>query len=223
MSMCPTSVGDYATVHLDTAVKVLNHVLVAMVVLDTFLFVSSWGVSYVPVTGFNTMLISFLLCAQSVCVWLIVNNNRISALSFLSPTEFMVGVALGITIGGTILSYVLCSSYRHIEACDHQETNESLVNYMCKEHKGSTVWFWSGLVFWLNLCSSLLLAMGRRELTHYSYYDNIGGGPSMDDYEGHFPTPVSFAGDYASVPEIRQIDHTTPQHLGDEKAKINSV
>ena len=264
----PTVLGTYATLHLDSIGKIVNHVLAIMLVCDVFLFFSSWSVSLLPNVGFNTVLVSFLLCAQTVCVWLIVNNNRVSALSFLSPTEFMVGVALGMTIGAAVLALVLSSAYRHVSKCgrepgssstslhkdDHDGTtttmpphhsNEThiisdyggdlLYQYLCEQHKGAmtAVWFWSGLVFWFNFCTCLLLAMGKQELTTdiHSQYEHIGGSEHSEhhttmadssrivqEYEEQFrrsqaglpagqmmPTagPPAFAGDYATIPEIR--------------------
>lgn len=197
-----------------------------MLVFNVFLFFSSWNVSVLPNFGFSTVTSSFFLCLQNGCVWAILNNRRISTLSFLEPSEFMIGVALGITIGGAILSFILSTTFNNVSKCDHADT-DPLYEYVCGGRKGSlsAVWFWSGLVFWLNFCSCLLLAIGRRELTQSSQYESIagGGGMPMDDYEDHFrraqahrpnnpgtafpgdmPTPTpSFVGDYANVPEVR--------------------
>lgn len=247
---CPPSVGTYAAMHLDSMGKILNHVLLVLVAIDAFLFFSSWNVSVLPGLGSTTVLMAFLLTFQAVVVWLIINNNRISALSFLAPTEFMVGVALGISVGGCLLAYCLCSAFSAIPACQEEEiasgnatathsshSNSPVVDYVCHERQGSinAVWFWSGLVFWLNFCVSLLLAFGRRELTHFSQYESLG--LTMDDYEGHFRNatgtfpgdmPVSvphFVGDYSSVPEIRTDPVVPPssKNGGPEQARINSV
>lgn len=146
----------------------------------------------------------------------------------------MVGVGLGITIGGTILAFILSSTFRSIAECrgsDVDPTYESL----CGDRRGSlsAVWFWSGIVFWLNFCSSLLLAIGRREFTMVSQYEAIGGGFTMDDYEDHvrrfqqnnptfpgdMPTPTaSFVGDYASVPEIRPGDQDDDRSIHSDRS-----
>lgn len=225
LACCPTRITTYASLHLDSIRKILNHITLIMAVLNMFLFVSSWSVSFLPNLGFSTIFLSLALCFQNAIVWIIFNNHRISSFSFLAATEFMVGVALGITIGATILAFVLTSNYRHVSRCNASQSDPTF-EYMCGEKKGSltAVWFWSGLVFWLNFCSSLLIAIGRNELA-----STAGGGQyedlSMNDYEDHFrrfqqlsqeagvvhgsinsstPTPTpAFVGDYTSVPEIR--------------------
>jgi hypothetical protein len=216
---CPTGVSTYASLHLSSIEKILNHILLIMAVLNTFLFFSSWNVSFLPNMGFSTSLVALMLCFQNACVWIIINNHRISSFSFMAATDFMVGVALGITIGGTILAFVLSSNYSHVSRCDTMQSDPTY-EYLCGSRKGSmvAVWFWSGTIFWLNFCTSLLLAIGRDELAHRSnQYENI----SMDDYEDHFrrfqqlsqeagvshgsvSTPMpAFVGDYSSVPEVR--------------------
>lgn len=246
LSVCPTGFSTYVTLHLDSVGKIINHLLAIMLVCDVFLFFSSWSVSLLPNIGINTVLVSFLLCAQTVCVWLILNNNRISALSFLAPTEHMVGFALGITVGAAVLSLILSNAYRHVMQCGKQppggtntvpsqstlqQNQTSTANYskdpayelICHDHPGAmgAVWFWSGLVFWFNFCTCLLLAVGRQELSQESQYEHIGGdftSSTVQDFEEQFrraqaglpagdmlaqtPTP-SFAGNYATIPEIR--------------------
>ena len=249
LSVCP-GLATYAALHLDSIGKIINHVLAVTMVCDVFLFFSSWSVSLLPNIGFNTVLISFLLCVQTICVLLIINNNRISALSFLSPTEFMIGVAFGITLGATALSLVLSGAFRRVSRCGHEPPNsrtpasapngtdttssenafgDPVYQYICEQHAGAmaAVWFWSGLVFWFNFCTCLLLAVGRSELTQNSHYEHIGGGgeSGAHDFEEQFrrtqagfpagdalnqtPTP-SFVGDYATIPEIRPGNGTTP-------------
>jgi hypothetical protein len=216
---CPTGVSTYASLHLSSIEKILNHILLIMAVLNTFLFLSSWNVSFLPNMGFSTTFVALMLCFQNACVWIIINNHRISSFSFMAATDFMVGVALGITIGGTILAFVVSSNYSHVSRCDTMQSDPTY-EYLCGSRKGSmvAVWFWSGMVFWLNFCSSLLIAIGRDELAHRSnQYEDI----SMNDYEDHFRrfqqlsqeagvahgsvgTPMpAFVGDYTSVPEIR--------------------
>lgn len=216
LSCCPTSVATYATFHLDSIAKILNHLLAGMLVCNVLLFFSSLNVSFLPSVGFSTFLVSCCLCFQNVCVAIILNNNRFSSFAFLAPTEFMLGVALGITIGGTILAFVISMSFRTVSQC-HQSEIDPVYEYLCGDRRGSmvSVWFWSGLVFWLNFCCTLLLAIGRRELSASSQYEAIGGDDSFDHLRiiGHgnnggmpanlsTPTP-SFVGDYANVPEIR--------------------
>lgn len=253
LAWCPQGIGTYASLHLDSISKILNHILLIMAVLNMFLFFSSWNVSFLPNMGFSTTFITLMLCFQNASVWIIINNHRISSFSFMAATEFMVGVALGITIGATILAFVLYSNYRHISRCDPMKS-DSTYEYLCSERKGSltAVWFWSGLVFWLNFCSTLLIAIGRNELASSGQYEDL----SMNDYEDHFrrfqqlsqeagvvhgaigtPVTPAFVGDYTSIPEIRTggDDSTSMASVSlgtkpsqeqqplNEKAKITSV
>jgi hypothetical protein len=226
--------------HMDSLRKILNHLLMVMMMCNIFLFVASWNVSFLPIMGFNTVLVAFFLCFQNIVVWLILNNNRISALSFLAPTDFMVGVSLGITVGGAILSFVISSAYRHMSRCDAVQPIP-VYEYVCAERKSSMagIWFWSGLVFWLNFCSSLLLAIGRDELTQQNHYENIG--LSMDDYEGHFHQHHQqehgrndflgdamsgippFVGDYSTVPEIRSAMEEAERRASNNKPSVEKA
>jgi hypothetical protein len=219
---CPVALSTYATLHLDTMSKILNHVVLVTVICDVFLFLSSFSVAYLDHhLGFNTVLCSFLLGACSVVVLLIVNNSRISALSILAPTEFMVGMAMGLCIGAAVLAAVLSSTYQTATVCDkpgrssgrNSHTNNSHINInpstqpydsvladTCANHASSmnTIWFWAGLVAWLNVVIALLLASGRHELSlHYrGRYESIVGqsrGSSIDAASSHQQsTPSAF-------------------------------
>jgi hypothetical protein len=243
---CPASLSSYASLHLDTLSKILNHVLVITAVVDTCLFVSSWSVAFLPRTGFSTTFCSLLLCLHSGIIWMIVNNHRMSSFTILAATDFNVGLALGLSIGATVLAFSIWSSFRLLPSCQsladdykaHRGTTPPsdtiFFEYTCGSKRGtmSAVWFWSGLVFWLKFVTSLLLSIGRNELTLAGQYENI----SMNDYEDHFerfqqlsreagivhanmtsreavngaafgsvrPSQApAFVGDYSSVPEIR--------------------
>jgi hypothetical protein len=218
---CPVALSTYATLHLDTMSKILNHVVLVTVICDVFLFLSSFSVAYLDHhLGFNTVLCSFLLGACSVVVLLIVNNSRISALSILAPTEFMVGMAMGLCIGAAVLAAVLSSTYQIRTVCDkpgrpsgrnshnnnsHTNNNPSTQPYdsvladTCANHASSmnAIWFWAGLVAWLNVVIALLLASGRHELSaHYQgRYESISGqsGSNTDTASSHQQsTPSAF-------------------------------
>lgn len=229
LSCCPHVVASYASLHLDTIAKILNHILILMFVFNAFLFFSSWNVSFLPTSaggGINAVLVSFLLCCQNAVVWIVLNNHRISAFPFFAPTEFMLGVTLGITVGAALLSFILSCAFRQLSKCrtttDHSDPN---FDYLCTHAKGSasSIWFWGGLVFWLNFWSSLLLAVGRRELTTAvmsTQYEAIGSDDPNNQFAQQPPlnyhnqqaastsqqqnlSGPSFVGDYATVPEIR--------------------
>jgi hypothetical protein len=224
-NVCPPIVTTYIVMHLDSIGKILNHMLWALVVLDTFLFFASFGVGgFLDHMGFSTVMVAFFLCLQPTCVLLIVNNNRLSSLSMLAPTDYMVGVAFGITVGATILSYFLHTVYAGVNC-----SNPMVTTYtdLCLTHRGTLngVWFWSGLVCFGNAVCAVLIAYGRHELaqnstSHASAYESVGENTpmSMAAYEqlvrnqdaaaaqAQFAPPAArpaFVGDYSSVPEIR--------------------
>jgi hypothetical protein len=173
-------------------------------ICDICLFFSSFSVSLLEHNlGFDTVLCSFLLSAAVVAILLIVNNSRISALSILAPTEYMVGIATGVAIGAAVLAAVLSSTYKTaksqcsvavvdgadntVNATQHHNENEPNYEYMCKNMKTSfsAIWFWAGLSAWLNGVSAMLLIIGRHELStaHHHYYETIGGSTTTPDFE----------------------------------------
>ena len=196
LSSCPTAIATYAALHLDSIGKILNHVLFLTVAADVLLFLSSFGVSYLPNhLGFSTVLCSFLLAAVSVTVLLIVNNSRISALSVLAPTEFMIGAATGACFMASILAMLLSSTYRTVTHCqDLQQPADSgahnnsssaatpqnfdpdFVTACTNSGSMTGIWFWAGLSAWLNAIATMLLATGRHRLSeHYQHYEAVGG------------------------------------------------
>ena len=180
-----------------------------LLVFDVFLFFASCGVGFLSFS-FGTVIASFLLCLHAVCVLLILNNNRISALSFLAPTEFMIGNALGMTVGSTILSYYIHTVFANL-SCEISTRNTDYQAF-CEKNMASLsgLWFWSGAVCFLNFVTALLIAYGRHELApSTAMYEQVSN-MTMEQYEaqirneavGAGPRPT-FVGDYASVPEIR--------------------
>jgi hypothetical protein len=129
LACCPASFQTYAAFHLDTIRKILNHLLALLITSCLFLFFSSWGAALGPSSsGLKVVSISLLLLLQAIAVYTIVNNQpggsrRIlmplgspdgssgGILGALVPTDFMLGVALGITVGGSILAFVLSSTF----------------------------------------------------------------------------------------------------------------
>lgn len=180
-----------------------------------------------PDMGLNTPMISFWLCCQNACCFAIFNHGRggFRAPHFLAPTEFMVGNSLGITIGATLLAMVLSNYFRNLSRCH----SENLISeYICRDAGAKrtvgSVAFWSGLVFWLEFCLTLLIAVGRNDIiVRTSNYQDLSvddhdenfrhyaqqqqqqqsavGGSIMGTFASALPTP-SFVGNYTSVPEI---------------------
>ena len=206
INSCPTSIGTYAALHLDSIGKIVNHILFLSVIVDVFLFLSSFAVAYLPNhMGPNTVLCSFLLAAVPVTNLLIVNNSRISALSVLAPTEFMIGVATGLTIGAAVLAFIVSSSYKTVRRCGDIHTidnTNSTANFdpafvaACSNTASMTgIYVWAGLSAWLNIVTAMLLVTGRHELSeHYQQYDTIGvypnGGGGADGASFSSQTPL---------------------------------
>lgn len=179
-----------------------------------FLFFAACGVGFLSY-GFTTVLASFLLCCHATCVLLIINNNRISALSVLAPTEFMIGNALGLTIGSTILSFYIHSVFASVKCNQSASAN---FQELCESNRGTinSVWFWSGAVCFVNFATALLIAYGRQELAQSTTMYEQVANMTMEQYEqsirneagsagqAHPGPRPTFVGDYASVPGIRE-------------------
>jgi hypothetical protein len=203
----PRVVASYADSHMDTVPKFLQHVLVLMLLCNFFLVLCAWSISFL------CFFLSFLLNTQNVIVLLVLFHGKMSfSPRFLNPTEFMVGVSLGISIGATILAFflsVIFGKFNH--ACSHVEASGN----PCEEVRSAiaAVWWWSSLVFWLNLLCCILLAAGRRDISNLAQYqyESIGVDDVRDIYQDHSQRLKShqqqeqggFVGDYASVPEVK--------------------
>lgn len=124
----------------------------------------------------------------------------------------MIGNALGLTVGSTILSFYVHSVYARLPC--HQGAVEEF-QALCLANRASLsgIWFWSGAVCFLNFITALLIAYGRHELApSTAMYEQVSN-MTMEQYEqqirneagaGSGPRPP-FVGDYASVPEIRGV------------------
>lgn len=234
LSFCPRDVTTYAALHLDTMAKILNHLLLILLVFNILLFLSCWSQSLSPGNTLPVLWISFFLLLQNGTVWAILNNARVpSTLSFLSPNDFTMGLALGITIGASILSFILSQAFQkgyctriarpiHSSATNLPTDDDHIPSFAQQQqihsnaqNCSSSIWLWAGLVFWINFCASLLLAIGRREFSQFSHYEPIGGMEESHMYSSGATTSSSyshqagttFAGDYANVPEVRH-DHS---------------
>ena len=76
---------------------------------------------------------------------------------------------------------------------------------MCEKHQGAmnAIWFWSGLVFWFDFCTCLMLAIGQHELAlqgRGNAYEHIGGSAPPSAVHQQSST---FAGDYSNIPDIQ--------------------
>ena len=235
LAYLPESFRHYAAIHMDTIAKVINHLLIFMGVCNFVLFWAAWSAAFLPTLGLNTPLVSFLLCSQNACLWVIFNNARIQGMQFLSPSEFMVGNSLGITIGATLLAMVVSHYYGNLANCKSKK--DIVPEFICQSPSTlasiKSVAFWSGLVFWLEFCLALLIVMGKNELiTRSNNYEDLSGNDpdentrryqqSQQSVMGRFAEALpqnTFVGNYTSVPEIR----STPSAESASSAATNAT
>ena len=178
MGYLPQWVSSYAE-----SIPQLIHLLLAVMGICNFmLFTCCLSTTMMPNLGINALLVSLLLCIQNGITLAILNSTSMPYYcNALQPSDFMVGMCMGIAIGGSILAFVLSLFYGQLSKCVTIQISN--FTYVCK-HKGtmSAIWFWAGLIFWCNLAISLLIGLGRDELTllTQSQYDDIG--ICMDEY-----------------------------------------
>mmetsp|Transcript_36726 Transcript_36726/g.104512 ORF Transcript_36726/g.104512 Transcript_36726/m.104512 type:complete len:266 (-) Transcript_36726:101-898(-) len=162
LSLLPSGCMRYANTHMDTVPKFLTHTLVLMVVCNFFLLLSSLSVSFL------TFLACLLLSVQNVSILLAATpQGQQLAPRLFAPTEFMLGVCLGITIGGTILSFFVCLTFGRIHAyCAHHTEGPDSCGWRAGSLNG--VWWWSSCIFWLDLICCFLLALGHGDISSQS-------------------------------------------------------
>lgn len=178
MGLLPQWVSSYA----ESIPQLINLLLVVMGMCNFMLFTCCLSTTMMPNLGLNALLLSILLCIQNGITWTIINSTRMPYYcNALQPSDFLVGMCMGIAIGGAILAFVISIFYGEMSKCVTIQI--STFTYAC-EHKGtmSAIWFWAGLIFWCNLAISALIGLGRDELTFLaqSHYDDIG--ICMDEY-----------------------------------------
>lgn len=168
-SALPHPISSYCQNNLDTIPKVMNHALLFLAGCNLMLLLNSLSISI------TTFFASFLLLVQTASVILVMNHDKISfAPRTMAPSEFMVGMCLGLCIGGVILSFFLSVTFRrafafckyaseHYEATDHEHACPGNLMHRCW-----SLWWWSSLVFWLDLLTAVLIAAGRPEISYSS-------------------------------------------------------
>jgi hypothetical protein len=180
----PPPFSSYIESNLDTAPKVVNHVLMLLIICNVFLVFSTVGISIMAFFA------SLLLICQTVMVVTVMNHATISfAPRSLAPTDFMVGLCLGLCLGGVILSFFTSVVFRRFyQVCkyaeqfytqeDHAHACGNLTNRVWWN------WLWCSLVFWLDLFTAFLIAAGRHELSYdqHQQYQSIDGQQPPDQY-----------------------------------------
>jgi hypothetical protein len=180
----PPPFSTYIESNLDTAPKVVNHVLMLLIMCNTFLVFSTIGISIM------TFFAASLLICQTTLVVMVMNHATIGfAPRALAPTDFMVGLCLGLCIGGVILSFFTSVAYRRFyQLCKYAEQfySEEDHAHVCGNltNKLWWNWLWCSLVFWLDLFTAFLIAAGRNELSYdqHQQYQSIEGQQSSEQY-----------------------------------------
>lgn len=185
-SMLPPPFSTYIDANLDTAPKIVNHVLMLLITCNAFLLFSTMGISLM------TFFAAVLLLSQTTLVVVVMNHSRMSfAPRALAPTDFMVGLCLGLCLGGVILAFFTSVAFRRFyDLCkyaeqyysqeDHTHACGNLTNRLWWN------WLWCSLVFWLDLITAFLIAAGRHELSYdqHQQYESIGGEPQYGSSNG---------------------------------------
>ena len=193
--MLPPPVGPYIEDNLDTAPQLVNHVLFLLATCNTFLVLSTIGMSLM------TFFAAVLLMGQCFLVVVVMNHSKLSfAPPALAPTDFMVGLCLGLCTGGVILSFFTAAAFRRFyDLCEYAEENYTDEDHQhaCGNLTGRLWWnwLWCTLVFWLDLVTAFLIAAGRHELASSSeqqQYQSIGGNYSNASEQSSFQQPQSF-------------------------------
>ena len=176
-NMMPPPIANYMAVNVDTIPKVINHVLFFLTISNFFLLIKSISVS------FMTFIVATLLALQTMVVVMILHNNQINfAPRSLEPTEFIVGLCLGICVGGGILAFFVSVFFSHaLSLCKYAAvhyTPEDLI-HSCGNLTNNrlwSMWWWSSIIFWLDVFLAFLVAAGREEVTHtqQQQYNSIG-------------------------------------------------
>ena len=174
-NMMPPTIANYISINLDTIPKVTNHVLLSMSISNFFLLINSMRATFI------TFLAASLLAFQTCFVVMVTSNNRISfAPRVLEPTEFMVGLCLGICIGGVILAFFVSVTFGRVYSfCKYAETNYSAEDntHACGNKTNSlwSIWWWSSSICWSNILLTYLVAVGREDInqTQQQQYNSI--------------------------------------------------
>lgn len=160
--------------------RAVNGVLAAMAVCNTFLFFSSFVALSLPNNGFNTFLVTVLSCAQNALIVVMLNGQHFTFLlhvssrhSLLNPSPFHVGAMLGASVGVGIMNLLISVYFGQLSKC--QRTDVEITQYKC-DFKGAMrlIWFFAGLLFWLNAALAALIALGKDELAlGQGHYEDI--------------------------------------------------
>jgi hypothetical protein len=118
-SYCPGLFQGYASSHLDTLPKILNHVLYFAVFSQVCLLFAAFSASrYLDkelMGGFSPVLCTCFLLAVTILVYVINNHHWFSSnacINLLEPTEFTIGLAAGLTIGTLVVAILMAQTFQ---------------------------------------------------------------------------------------------------------------
>jgi len=169
----------------ETLPKTVNLILLTMGFCNFCLVLSVFQAKILPNLGISPSFLAFLLCAQNSLTWLALNNHRIPHLPTLIPDEFVIGCLVGISVGGSITSFILSQFFGRMSSCKSIEIEK--YTYQCNNERAMiNIWFWSGLVFWLDafLCVSLVFARDELVCLQQQSYENVG--LTLDELQNQF-------------------------------------
>jgi hypothetical protein len=174
--------------YFSTVPKVINKLLFLMGFCNIFLLVGVLQATGLPNLGVSPTFLSSLLCAQNTLTWFALNNHRLSSYNRL-PTivanDFVVGCLLGISVGGAIVAFVLSQFFGQMSTCvSIQMTN---FEYKCQHQVAmKEIWFWSGLVFWINTILSVTIIFAKDELSYLQHANYETIGLALEELQSNF-------------------------------------
>eukprot|EP00566_Odontella_aurita_P027175 CAMPEP_0113580702 /NCGR_PEP_ID=MMETSP0015_2-20120614/30840_1 /TAXON_ID=2838 /ORGANISM="Odontella" /LENGTH=163 /DNA_ID=CAMNT_0000484961 /DNA_START=94 /DNA_END=585 /DNA_ORIENTATION=+ /assembly_acc=CAM_ASM_000160 len=149
--------------------------------------------------GFNTFLITIISCVQNATIFAVLNGEHFVSIlnisarhSFLNPSSFHMGAMFGASLGVSVINLIISIYFGQMSRCQNSDTD--IPQYKC-EYKGAmrSIWFFAGLLFWLNAALAVLIAIGKDELAlGRSHYEDIS--ISNDEFESD-ATRQHIAGD----------------------------
>lgn len=170
--------------YVDSIPKLMNYVLMIMALCNLLLLMAVFNATMLPNLGISPTFVSLLLIFQNGLAWIALNPQYASTTTLMT-SDFLMGIVLGITVGGAILSFILSHFFGSMGNCiEIRMKNDN--NYECQhQSQMAGIWFWSGIMFWLEVVLATLIVMGKDELLYNSHnYEHIG--VALDDMENNF-------------------------------------
>jgi len=112
-------------------------------------------------------------------------------------SDFLVGTILGSSIGSAVLALLLSQFFGRLSNCI--DLNFKTSDYKCQhQSQMTTIWFWSGLMFWLESLLSIVIVFGKDDLLYNTQnYESIG--IALEELENNFQQNAVFQHPHAST------------------------